>query len=269
MRILVHISDLHFGRMNEEILDPLITDITQLQPHLVAVSGDLTQRARSAEFEQAQAFLKALPRPRIVVPGNHDVPMHNVYARFRQALNNYRHYITEDLEPFYADTEIAALGINTARSLAWKGGRINSTQIACIRARLCLAGLQDVTRILVTHHPFDLPPAYRERELVGRARLAMSQLASCRVDLLLAGHLHRSESGSTAVRYKAAGYSAIFIQAGTLSERGRGEPNAFNVVRIDRHRITLERRIWDPQTRAFGPGCTEHFQLTAEGWTRV
>src|ERR1700704_500594 len=129
MRTIVHLSDLHFGRTDDALLTPLASVIAKLAPDLIAVSGDLTQRARTAEFQAARAFLDRLPKPQIIVPGNHDVPLHNVFRRFIGPLAKYRRLITDDLAPFYADDEIAVLGINTARSLTFKRGRVNSKQI--------------------------------------------------------------------------------------------------------------------------------------------
>ena len=268
MRTLVHLSDLHFGRVDETILPPLIAQIHEFHPDVVVVSGDLTQRARAREYLAARAFLRALPQPQIVVPGNHDVPLHNVYARFRRALDEYRQYITEDLEPFYADPEIAIAGSNTARSLTWKGGRISQAQVSRISERLCSLG-PDITKILVTHHPFDLPENYKARSLVGRAAMAMERLLSCGVDLLLAGHMHLSHTGHTALRYKIGGHSAIFVQAGTLSMRGRGEANAFNVVRIEDRVIEVRRMSWRPESGAFMEASREKFERSAEGWART
>jgi 3',5'-cyclic AMP phosphodiesterase CpdA len=268
MRTLVHLSDIHFGRVDETILPPLIAQIHEIHPDVVAVSGDLTQRARVREFHEARAFLRALPEPQIVVAGNHDVPLHNVYARFRYALDAYRQYIAEDLEPFYADPEIAIAGSNTARSLTWKGGRISQAQVTRISERLCSLG-PHITKILVTHHPFDLPENYKAHSLVGRAAMAMERLLSCGVDLLLAGHMHQSHTGHTALRYKIAGRSAIFVQAGTLSMRGRGEANAFNVVRIEDHVIEVRRMSWRPERGGFMETSREAFQRSPEGWART
>lgn len=268
MRTLVHLSDIHFGRVNETLLPPLIAQIHEIHPDVVAVSGDLTQRARVREFHEARAFLRALPQPQIVVPGNHDVPLHNVYARFRRALDAYRQYIAEDLEPFYADPEIAIAGCNTARSFTWKGGRISHAQVSRIADRFCSLG-PDITKILVAHHPFDLPESYKARSLVGRAAMAMERFLGCGVDLLLAGHMHLSHSGHTALRYKSAGRSAIFVQAGTLSMRGRGEGNAFNVVRIEHYVIEVRRMSWHPERVAFMETSHEIFQLSPDGWART
>jgi 3',5'-cyclic AMP phosphodiesterase CpdA len=269
MRSIVHLSDIHFGRVNHEVVFPLIEAITKINPDLVAVSGDLTQRARSHQFKEARAFLDRLPKPQIVVPGNHDVPLHNVFARFVQPLRKYRLYITEDLRPFYHDEEIAVLGVNTARSLTIKSGRINEEQVAWMRDRLCGVDLEAV-KVVVTHHPFDLPEGHDERNLVGRARLAMESLASCGADVFLAGHLHVSHTTHTATRYKIKGHSALVVQAGTAtSSRGRGEENSFNVVRIDRPYIAVERFEWGKNRREFSLMTTERFRHTPDGWTRL
>src|SRR5258707_261934 len=114
-RTLAHLSDIHFGTVNPEILDPLIDAVHKLDPHVVVVSGDLTQRARPAEFLEAKAFLQRLPRPQIVVPGNLDGPLYNLYERFVERLECYQRYITEDLDPEFIDEEIAVMGANTAR----------------------------------------------------------------------------------------------------------------------------------------------------------
>jgi 3',5'-cyclic AMP phosphodiesterase CpdA len=269
MRTIVHLSDIHFGRAHPHVIDPLVEAVTKINPDLVAVSGDLTQRARSHQFKEAHAFLDRLPRPQIVVPGNHDVPLHNVFARFLQPLRKYRRYITNDLRPFYHDEEIAVLGVNTARSLTIKGGRINEEQVAWVRERLCAAE-PGAVKVVVTHHPFDLPEGHDERALVGRARLAMEQLASCGADLFLAGHLHVSQTTHSATRYKIKGHSALVVQAGTAaSSRVRGEENSFNVLRIDRPHVAVERFEWQPEHNEFGLAATERFQHTVEGWTRA
>jgi len=269
MRTVIHLSDLHFGRVDERLLDPLIKTISEIKPDLIAVSGDLTQRARSHQFLEARAFLDALPQPQIVVPGNHDIPLHNVFARFMRPLDKYRRYITDDLQPIYADEEMVVVGVSTARSLTIKGGRINREQMAFVREKLC-SFEDDLVKILVTHHPFDLPEGYSERDLVGRARMAMAGLAECGADLFLAGHLHVTYSGQTAKRYNIQGHSALVVQAGTAtSTRGRGETNSFNVIRLDHPNISVERLSWDPDGVSFAIASEEHFRHSPEGWSRV
>lgn len=206
-----------------------------------------------------------LPTPQIVVPGNHDVPLHNLYTRFLGGFNAYRQYVSEDLEPFYQDQEIAIAGVNTARSLTFKGGRINERQMARIEERLCGFG-DDIRKIVVTHHPFDLPQQYAADVLVGRAGKAMARFARCGIDVLLAGHLHVSLCGPTAVRYEADGYSAIFVQAGTAcSTRSRGEPNSFNVILLDRAHITVQT-FSAKKDEAFQLISAQAFDRSSTGW---
>ena len=268
MRTIVHLSDLHFGRVNPLLIDPLVRVIKEVEPDLVAISGDLTQRARSYQFQEARAFLDTLPQPQIVVPGNHDIPLHNVFARFFEPLMKYKRYITADLQPAFEDKEMVVIGVNTARSLVFKGGRINESQVGRLREKFCAFG-SEVVKVVVTHHPFDLPEGHDERDLVGRAKMAMTGLAECGADLFLAGHLHISHTGHTK-RYNIRGYSALVVQAGTAtSTRERGEVNSFNLLRLAYPEITVEKFAWNPTTTSFAVSTSERFKHSPEGWIRI
>ncbi len=269
MRTLVHLSDLHFGRVDPAILKPLTDFIARTHPDAVVISGDFTQRARRVEFAMAREFLRVIPFPLITVPGNHDLPLNNLFARLFTGLQRYRQFIGEDLEPFYLDDEMAIIGVNTARALTWKNGRINERQIETMRARLEAAGPGRI-KIVVTHHPFDLPPGAEGEEVVGRSRLAMAAIAEGRADLLLAGHFHVGHTGYTATRYRQAGYTALIVAAGTsTSTRGRGQPNSHNVIRIDGPRIEVERWGWQSAAAGFEVLSLERFVREASGWQRA
>ena len=268
MRTVLHLSDLHFGRIDEAILSPLVSFINTTKPDLVAISGDFTQRARTIQFIAAQEFLDLIPFPKIVVPGNHDVPLRNLFLRFWHSLDNYRRYICDDLQPFYSDPEIAVAGVNTARGLTWKDGRINKLQLAKLRRDFDTVP-DGRTKIVVTHHPFDLP-AGAYGNVVGRSRLAIKTLAECRVDLLLSGHFHIADIGHTAKRYNIPGYSALVVSSGTsTSTRYRGgQPNSLNLIRIEHPRIEIERHVWRADSHVFNAFEPERFHRTDEGWIR-
>ena len=267
MRVIVHLSDVHFGRLNPAAVQPLGDAIRRLAPDLLAVSGDLTQRARRTEFAAARQFLDALPFPRLVVPGNHDVPLFNVFTRFVTPLARYRHAITSDLSPLYLDEEMIVVGVNTARSFTWGEGRINASQVNTIVSHL--AGTpRELIRIVVTHHPFDLPKGVAEARLVGRAAMAMRALSAAGADLFLAGHLHISHIGHTAERYEIAGHSALVVQAGTVSTRSRGEEPSFNVLRIERPEISVERLVWRAETGEFVATGESHYRHGEGGWMK-
>ncbi len=268
MRTLVHLSDLHFGRTDPALIEPLLASVQSLQPDCVVVSGDLTQRAKPHEFDQARAFLDRLPTPQVVVPGNHDVPLYRAFERMLQPFGNYRRVIGDDLEPSFIDNEIAVLGINSARVMSLKGGRINKTQIESIRSRIAELP-QGIARVIVTHHPFDLPGVDGDVKLVGRARQAMEVFSTCGVDLLLAGHFHTSHAGDTSRRHDLPGYAALAVQAGTAtSTRSRGEVNAFNVLRVSAEAISVERHMWRARAGAFQSEQTERFRREAGRWIK-
>lgn len=266
MRTIVHLSDLHFGRVDEALLDPLVASIERARPDVVVVSGDLTQRAKPEQFRQARAFLDRLRAPQVVVPGNHDVPLYNVFRRFLSPLDAYRKYIDDTLETSFIDDEIAVCGVNTARALTFKNGRINCDQLARIRDTLYPLP-PDVLRVVVTHHPFDVGEGVGEDNLLGRAAMAMQILSEVGVDLMLSGHLHASAATATAGRYKIEGYSALVVQAGTAtSTRQRGEPNAFNVLRTTSTSIDVERHAWDAVGGVFVAAAAERFVRDGSRW---
>ena len=270
MRKIAHISDIHFGREDAVVVERLIEKLEELNPDVIVVSGDLTQRARTSQFAAARAFLDRLPDPHVIVPGNHDVPLYRVVERFVHPLENYKRFITDDLSPFYADEEIALTGVNTARSLTFKGGRINPEQVAEIQRRMI--GLSEsMLKIVVTHHPFDVPEGRDEDDIVGRAKEAMPLIAECGADVFLSGHLHVSHIGHSARRYRPEnGRSALIIQAGTAaSVRERGEENSFNLLEWERPVLTVRRFQCSISTAGFYLATDEQFSQTSVGWERL
>jgi 3',5'-cyclic AMP phosphodiesterase CpdA len=273
MRTLVHLSDLHFGRVDPRILPALLAAVAAAEPDLVVISGDFTQRARVRDFKDAACFLAKLPLPQLLVPGNHDVPLYDLMRRWLAPLGRYRRYITDDLAPFYADEEIAVLGINTARALTFKNGRINQAQLASLTERLATCG-PHVTRIVVTHHPFDTPDsapgATPVHSVVGRADLAIASFLQAQVDMILSGHQHLSHVRLTGERYTLESRGALLIHAGTAtSNRQRGEVNAFNIVRIARPEADVACMVWDPERMTFRQASVERFSENDAGWARL
>lgn len=268
MKIVAHISDLHFGRIDPAVVEGLHAALRACRPDLVVVSGDLTQRARTRQFLAARDFLDRLALPYLVVPGNHDIPAYDLLARFTRPLGRYRRYIVDQLYPIHCDDEIAAFGLNTARPLVahwnWAHGSLSHGQLA--RAGVVLGSLPaGLFKIVVTHHPFLPPPDAPRTRLVGRAGRALEVFKQHGVDLLLAGHLHRSYSGDVASHHAMIEHSILVIQAATAtSTRLRNEPNAFNLLTIDGGRLGLT--VWGWTGTAFAPGASETFVKSAGRW---
>jgi len=268
MRRIVHISDLHFGRANLALVEPLLARIVDLHPDVVAVSGDLTQRATVEQFKAAREFLRRIPFPQIVVPGNHDISLWNLYRRFRRPLERYRRYINADAEPSYADDQLFLLGLNTARSLAWKEGRISLSQISWLRDQF-YALAPHVFKVLVMHHPFIPRQGKDDFEAVGRAELALEAMEHCGADLILAGHLHESYSRQTASFHLPAKHSILVAQSGTtLSERTRDERNSFNSIDVEMDATRVTVHTWESESAGFVPQPSMRYEKRGE-WRLV
>lgn len=270
MRRIAHLSDVHFGTEDPVVTALAIEAVNRSKPDVVVVSGDLTQRALRKEFIAARRFLDLLPRPQIVVPGNHDVPLYNLFDRFFRSLSKFQKYIADDLTPTFFDDELAIIGVSTARSFVIKGGRINDAQVEFIRSKLCV--LDDRTlKVVVTHHPFDLPENSHHDDVVGRAEDAMPRIAECGGDVFLAGHLHVGHIETTAKRYKLEnGRIALVIQAGTAtSARVRGEPHSFNVIDFDHPRLRISRLECRDSSEGFVPAEEKNYIQSGGGWERA
>jgi 3',5'-cyclic AMP phosphodiesterase CpdA len=246
MKTVAHLSDLHFGREDAVVAEGLIADLLAMRPDLLVVSGDLTQRARPEQFQAARAFLERLPFPRLVVPGNHDIPLYNLLARFSNPLANWRRYFSMLTETSYMDDELLVVGISTARSNVWKSGRISKRQIERVRSFLCQAG--ERFTILVAHHPFTPLPIAPGEALLGRGLLALRAFEECGLHLILTGHLHLGHTGDVRDHYHLLDRSVITAHATTsISSRRRGEPNAYNLLSLypSPPRMSIEVRQWD------------------------
>ncbi|WP_438483339.1 metallophosphoesterase family protein [Oleiharenicola lentus] len=266
MKTIAHISDLHFGTELPVLAAALRDELQSNPPSLLVVSGDLTQRARRRQFSAARQYLDELPQPQLVVPGNHDVPLYDVVRRFLFPLTRYRKLVTDELDPIFEDGDLFVAGLNSARSLTWKSGRLSLEQIEALRARLLAT--RAAFKIVVTHHPFIPPPKGSSEariDLVGRAAQALAVLDAGKVDLLLAGHLHHGYSGDTRPYYPG-NRAIVSAQAGTVfSRRVRpSDPNGYNRITLNGNSIRIEVRTW--QERRFESLRTTHYQRVEDGW---
>jgi 3',5'-cyclic AMP phosphodiesterase CpdA len=246
---LIHLSDLHFGAHEPRLVEAVEQRVHEEKPDLVVISGDFTQRARTEQFTEACQFLGRLRdagHEVIAVPGNHDVPLYDVFRRFLSPLTRYKRFVDDTLCPFHEIPGAAVLGINTARSLTIKDGRISHEQIELIRDTFSRTDPNSI-RILVTHHPLFALPVGDGPELgraVGRQELALDAIGDAGVDLLLAGHNHRASTHNARDLVTRAG-SALVIQAGTAtSHRVRDEEQSFNRIDIDGHNVTVTIQAW-------------------------
>jgi len=264
MRTIAHISDLHFGKLDAPVAEGLLEDLHARHPGLLVVSGDFTQRARTKQYIQAAEYLKRLPEPWLVVPGNHDVPIHLI-RRIFYPLHSYQKHISDELNPVYQDDEMLVVGVNTARSFTQKSGWVSREQMRQIAERFgaAPAGLM---KVLVTHHPFIPSPQYPRGDVVRGARRILSRLEHLGIDMLLAGHLHMAYNDDVRSHHKSAKRSILSIQAGTAtSTRRRGEPNAYNWITLSPDLVTVAVRTWNGKN--FDESLVTRYERVEHVWT--
>lgn len=264
---LVHLSDLHFGAHEDRLVLAVEQRVDELRPDLIVISGDFTQRARTEQFKDACKFLQRLQHSGhevLGVPGNHDVPLYDVLRRFLSPLARYRRFIDDNLCPFVELPGLAVLGVNTARSLTFKDGRINRQQVTFIRETFSRTSA-DAFRVLVTHHPlFALKIADQTAPAIGRQELAIDAIEEAGVDMLLAGHNHHASSHSASDLVTRAG-GALVVQAGTAtSTRVREQEQSFNSIDVVDGSVMITVNVW--QGKGFAAQETQRYAWEEGHW---
>jgi len=246
---IVQLSDLHFGAHDDAIVRAVADEVDAARPDLVVISGDFTQRAKTEQFQEACRFLERLRdggHEVLAVPGNHDVPLYDVLRRFLSPLARYKRFIDDTLCPWHQLEGVSVLGLNTARSLTIKDGRINRDQIDFVRKHFAEVP-SDHLKLLVTHHPLFALPVDNQGivgKAIGRQELALDAVNDLGIDVLLAGHNHRASTFFARDLVTRAG-GALVIQAGTAtSVRTREEVQSFNVLEVSPHEVTLGLKRW-------------------------
>ncbi|MGZ9809729.1 metallophosphoesterase family protein [Pseudoroseicyclus sp. H15] len=265
MARIVHMSDLHFGRARPELLTPLVEQVNALAPDLVAVSGDLSQRARNREFAAAAKLLDRLEAPKLVVPGNHDVPLWNVLLRVLHPFRKYRAHFGNDKEPQTRIGDVAVIGVNSVDPKVHQAGRMDSERLDKVVGRLSSLP-EDTLKVIVMHHPIVHPPGSDKAPMAGAVKAARA-FSDAGADIVLTGHLHTWKAETFEM---PDGLALLFIQAGTgLSTRKRGEPNDFNLIDCRPGQAVVTRYCATEEADAFVPASPELFRDSPQGWIRA
>ena len=238
MARVLHLSDLHFGTERAGLVAPLIALAHRLQPDVVVISGDLTQRALPAQWAAAADLIAALPGAVLCVPGNHDVPLYNPLARMLWPFCGYRAAIAPVLEPVVEAGDVLVVGVNTTDPYVWQRGVLRPASLARV-AEVFARARPGQLRVVALHHPLTTPRATGKTPMKG-ADAGAEALARAGADVVLSGHLHLWAAAPFALRKGAR--SMLCVQAGTtLSSRLRGEDNDLNVVDFDQGLVTVTR----------------------------
>ena len=269
---IFHCSDLHFGHPAvPEQYEAMETLIQKYRFDVVAISGDLSQRARSGEFQSARAFIRQAEETSKVlcIPGNHDVAWWKspfALGDDHKMLENYRTFIDEDIEPVVRVPGVTLAGLNTshgvvAKSLTWRVrdlsiiGIVRREQLERLRRTFAESPAGDARVVVMHHNP--IKGELSQRHGLKHTSRILGAFADMAVDLVLCGHDHQD-----AIHYiEHTKKGTVISTAGTVSNRMRGgRPSSVNSIRLSPESIEVSTLVWSSSDHAFVPGPTKCFR---------
>ena len=242
MGVLLHLSDPHFGTEQAPVVAALERLALHQRPDRVLLTGDITQRARTAQFRAARAFVDRLRAPVSAIPGNHDIPLFNVWARVFHPYRGYTRAFGGPLEPEHAADDLLVLGVNTTRPWRHKHGEVSARQVERVAASLAGATARQL-RIVMVHQPVAVMRADEQNNLLRGHDAALRSWAASGADVILGGHIHLPYV--VAITHLARPLWAVNAGTAVSSRVRRSTPNSVNLLRwsADERRCCVER--WD------------------------
>lgn len=245
MSVILHASDLHFGKTDGLLVDAFLNEIDKIGPDLVILSGDFTQLGNVGEFKQAAEFIRKIKAPVFTVPGNHDIPRYDWITRFFDPMKHYRDYIAPMPDSVYEDDNLFIVGINTARPAVphwnWANGMVSQAQI--MHTHNLFRGAENhKVRIFVCHHPLVNVENVPLDTIVWGSTDLLYVLEDQQVDLVLTGHVHHA---SVLPRIEGMMRPVMVGSASATSTRLRDQKNGYNLIRIEHDFIRVELVHWN------------------------
>ncbi len=249
MTRLLQISDTHFGTEQPHVMQALLALVHAQTPDVLVLSGDITQRASAAQFSRARDFCDQLAIPRMLsLPGNHDIPLFNIFGRLFRPYAAYLHAFGPELEPQLRTASLCLLGVKTTRRWRHKNGQISSDQIERVCAQLLKATPQQL-RVVVVHQPVHVLRTSDEHDRLHGWEPAVRAWAAAGADVVMGGHIHLPYVCELSASVAGLGRRMWCVQAGTaLSSRVRREaPNSVNLLRYnaDGEGLACQVERWD------------------------
>jgi 3',5'-cyclic AMP phosphodiesterase CpdA len=269
MSRIAHISDTHFGTEDPPVCAALREDLMKQQPDLVVLSGDITQRAREPQFVAAREFIDRLkPLPVITLPGNHDLPLYDVFTRFTRPYRLYQRHIARDLAPSWEGDGFSVIAVNSTSAFSHKDAVIDQEGIHTVADRIRQA--TQPIKVVVLHHPLAITSPKDWENRPDCAATALVAWANAGADLFLGGHIHLPYC----ILAGPATRRVVVAQAGTaVSTRRRGgKPNSYNLIDMNTagpRQMRIEQRDYATKDNCFSPCRTSIAVWTEAGWTMI
>lgn len=247
MSIILHASDMHFGKSDPAVIELFYKEIERQKPDLVVLSGDFTQVGSEREFRMARDFIERITAPVFVIPGNHDIPRWNFTQRLFDPMKRYRNFIAPMQDIVYEDKDSFIVGINTARPVLphwnWANGMVSQGQLQFVHNQFRHADNEKV-RIFVCHHPLVNVKGAPIDTIVWGSTDLLHVLEDQQVDIVLTGHIHHASilpAGETRGPVMVGASSAT-------SSRLRAQSNGYNILRILPEKVEIELVHWNGET---------------------
>lgn len=266
MSTLIQISDPHFGTEQPPVVAALLAFVRRVQPLAAVLSGDITQRARRAQFAAAKRFVDQLGVPHcLVIPGNHDIPLFNVVARAFFPYAGFERVFGSTLEPQLECDAFRLTCLNTTRPSRHKDGEISDEQIERVARQLRQANASQL-RIVVTHQPVHV---LRESEVHNRVHgylKAVKTWAEAGADIIMGGHIHLPYVAPLGEHFPELSRRCWAVQAGTaVSHRVRARhPNSVNLIHYSAGSAKCSVERWDYDATGAGFRCVDTQELLLE-----
>jgi len=232
MSVLLHISDTHFGTEQPPVVAALETLARERLPDVLVFSGDITQRARPAQFAAARRLCDRLGIGRVLaLPGNHDIPLLDLGARVFRPYQRYLAAFGPRLESTLVTDDFFVVGVNTTRAGRHKNGEVSAEQVRRVARELRVARPRQL-RIVVTHQPAAVVRREDEHDRLRGADEALQAWSAAGADLVLGGHIHLPYVIDLARTARPTPRPMWCVQAGTaVSSRIRhGTCNSVNLI---------------------------------------
>lgn len=262
---LALLSDLHFGRVQPDLIEPLLAALEKTDPDQIVIAGDFVQRTWPWQYRQARDFIERLKAPWMAVPGNHDIPLFNVVMRVFRPRHFYRHYIAEETEPLLETDSVIIVGLDTTHRWNRERGKVKPEQVERV-SRIIRENAPHRSVIIAAHHPFHQGEDIEKKLMMG-APAALETWAEAGPHVILTGHLHRWLVEPFVSRKNKS--ATLQVHCGTgLSTRMRGEPNEFAVLDIAGDTVGIRRMVAQKGTREYAQTGQWTFAVEGESWVQ-
>ena len=243
-------SDLHAGareaHLEAAVASALAELVERLRPELVIASGDLTNRGRRGQHQQAADYFRGLGVPLLAVPGNHDIP-YTFPARFTSPWREFERQ-WKTTQPVHATDTLHVVGLNSVRPWRHQSGGIRESQLEWAAARLAGAA-PGALRVVVLHHQLVGAPWRTRKKPVARRSHVLGRLVDAGAELVIGGHVHQ---GTVCERHEFEVFAGeargvVVTTAPGLGQprpRRRGEARGVLVYEAGERTIRVETFIW-------------------------